>query len=177
MDVKMEILAPLWRVIPAGAVGRSRMKFYLETTIPFFLFAEDAPHRRAVTRAFLEWVKRSTDEFYVSSLLEEEISHASPAIAATLISQLRKLPLIMLEAPPEALPLTDRYIAAGVVPERFKCDVLHVAIAVCHKLDIVLSWNAGSIANIYRVARICEVNARQGLAPIRVHTPEVAMHL
>ena len=153
------------------------MKFYLETTVPLLLFADDAPHRRAVTRIFLEWIKRSTDEVYISSLLEEEISHASPSTASTLISQLQKLPLIMLEAPPEALQLADRYIAAGIVPRESKCDILHVAIAVCHGLDIVLSWNARSIANIYRVARICEFNARHGFPPIRVHTPEVALNV
>ncbi|HUI07974.1 MAG TPA: hypothetical protein VL486_13320 [Verrucomicrobiae bacterium] len=149
----------------------------METTVPLLLFADDAPHRRAVTKIFLKWIEQSDDRVHVSSLLEEEIAHAPPSVAATLISQLQRLPLIMLEAPPEALRLTDRYLAAGVAPPEFKCDLLHVAIAVCHELDIVLSWNARSIANIYRVARICEVNARLGLPPIRVHTPEVAMSL
>jgi len=153
------------------------MKLYLETTVPYLLFADDAPHRRAVTKVFLNWIKRGADEIYVSSLLEEEISHASPLMAARLISQLQKLPLMMLTVPAEALRLTDRYIAAGIVSEKYRCDVLHVAIAVCHQLDIVLSWNAYSIANIYRVARMCEINTRHGFPPIRVHTPEVAMNL
>ena len=58
------------------------MKLYLETTVPFLLFADDAPHRRAVTSVFLEWIKRSADDVYISSLLEEEISHAPPSTAA-----------------------------------------------------------------------------------------------
>ena len=153
------------------------MKLYLETTVPCLLFADDAPHRRAITSVFLKWIGRCGDNVYISSLLEEEISHAPPSRAAALISRLQKLPLIMLEAPPEALRLADHYIAAGIVPEESKCDILHVAIAVCHELDIVLSWNARSIANMHRVARICEFNARNGLPPIRVHTPEVAMSL
>ena len=153
------------------------MKLYLETTVPFALFADDTPHRRAITEVFLKWIKLCPDKVYVSSLLEEEISHASASLCAALISRLQKLPLLMLEVPPEAAWLADRYIAAGIVPEKFKCDMLHVATAVYHELDVVLSWNARSIANIHRVARICQFNARNGLPPIRVHTPEVAMTL
>ncbi len=153
------------------------MKLYLETTVPFVLFAEDTPHRRAITEVFLKWIRFCPDKVYVSSLLEEEISHASASRCAALISRLQKLPLIMLEVPLEASRLADRYIAAGIVPEKFRCDILHVAIAVYHELDVVLSWNARSIANIHRVARICEFNAQNGLPAIRVHTPEVAMSL
>ena len=153
------------------------MNLYLETTVPIALFAEDTPHRRAITEVFLKWICFCPDKVYVSSLLEEEISHASPSLCASLISRLQKLPLIMLEIPPEASRLADRYIEAGIVPRKFKCDVLHVAIAVCHEMDVVLTWNARSIANIHRVARICEINTRMGLPAIRVHTPEVAMSL
>jgi hypothetical protein len=83
----------------------------------------------------------------------------------------------MLEVPPEAVRLADLYITEGIIPEKFKCDVLHVATAVCHGLDVVLTWNARTIANIHRVARIREFNARHGLPPILVHTPEVAVPL
>jgi len=149
------------------------MKLYLETSVPCLLFADDAPHRRAVTEMFLSWLKLTSDEVYVSSLVEEEISHASVERTAGLISRLQKLPLKMLRTPPEAVQLADRYIADGIVPRRLKCDILHVAIAVCYRLDVVLSWN-GSITNMYRVMRICEFNARHGLPLVIVHTPEVA---
>jgi hypothetical protein len=153
------------------------MKLYLETTVPFALFADDCPHRVAATEAFFKWMKSSSDQIYISTLLEEEISHASASRCALLISRLQKLPLIMLEVPPEASRLAERYLAAGILPEKFRADVLHVAIAVCHGLDVVLSWNIRSVANMRRAAKICEFNERHGLPPIHVHTPEVALSL
>lgn len=153
------------------------MKLYLETTVPCLLFAEDAPHHRAVTEVFFKWVESCPDKVYISPLLEEEISRQPPLRCAMLISRLQKLPLTMLDVPSAAVRLADRYIADGILPEKFKCDVLHVATAVCHGLDVVLTWNARTIANIHRVARIREFNARHGLPPILVHTPEVAINL
>src|ERR1700676_853057 len=117
------------------------MKLYLETTVPFTLFADDSPQRVAATEVFFKWMKSSSDEVYISSLLEEEISHASASRCALLISRLQKLPVIMLDVPPEASRLAERYLAAAILPEKFHADVLHVAIAVCHGLDVVLSWN------------------------------------
>ena len=151
------------------------MKLYLETSVPYLLFAEDAPHRRAVTEMFLNWLKHTSDQIFVSSLIEEEISHASMQRCAALISQLQRLPVTMLQMPVESVRLADRYIAEGIIPKKLKCDILHVAIAVCYGLDVVLSWN-GSITNMYRVMRICEFNSRNGLPLVVVHTPEVAFH-
>ena len=149
------------------------MKLYLDTSVPYLLFADDAPHRRAVTEMFLNWLRRSSDEVYVSSLLEEEISYARTDRCATLISQLQRLPIRMIRMPPESVRLADRYIAEGIVPRKLKCDILHVAIAACCGLDVVISWN-GAITNMYRVMRICEFNSRNGLPLVVVHTPEVA---
>jgi len=151
------------------------MKLYLETSVPYLLFSVDTPHRRVVTEEFLNGLNRSPDQVYVSSLLEEEISHATAERSATLISRLQRLPITMLRTPLEAVELADRYIADGIVPRKLKCDILHVAIAVCYELDVVLSWN-GVITNMYRVMRICEFNSRNGLPLVVVHTPEVAFH-
>jgi len=35
------------------------MKLYLETSVPNFLFAEDAPEKRRVTEMFFKWLKLS----------------------------------------------------------------------------------------------------------------------
>jgi predicted nucleic acid-binding protein len=149
------------------------MKLYLDTSVPYLLFADEAPYRRVVTEMFLDWLKHSSDQIFVSSLVEEEISQASTQRCAALIAQLQKLPITMLRMPRESVQLADHYIAEGIVPRKLKCDILHVAIAVCYGLDVVISWS-GSITNMYRVMRICEFNSRNGLPLVVVHTPEVA---
>ncbi len=51
-------------------------------------------------------------------------------------------------------------------------DALPVATAVCHRLDVVVSWNMKHLVNVRRVQRINETNAREGWPLIRIHTPE-----
>jgi hypothetical protein len=39
-------------------------------------------------------------------------------------------------------------IQAGIIPLRFKNDGLHVAVAVCHELDVLVSWNMVHLVNV-----------------------------
>ena len=55
---------------------------------------------------------------------------------------------------------------------RYQNDALHVALAVCHALDVVVSWNMKHLVNVRKVERINAVNLRYGLLAIRIHTPE-----
>jgi hypothetical protein len=41
------------------------MKLYLETSVPNFLFAEDAPEKRRVTEMFFEWLKLSDHQVFM----------------------------------------------------------------------------------------------------------------
>jgi hypothetical protein len=68
-------------------------------------------------------------------------------------------------------------IQAGIIPLRFKNDGLHVAVAVCHELDVLVSWNMVHLVNVRKVDRINAVNERSGLARIRIHTPEEILDL
>ena len=44
------------------------MRLYLETTVPNFLFAEDAPDKRQATEVFFDWLRVASDELFVSIL-------------------------------------------------------------------------------------------------------------
>ena len=59
------------------------MKLYLETTIPNFLFADDAPEKRRVTEVFFQWMKVCRDELFVSALVESEWARAARVAAAS----------------------------------------------------------------------------------------------
>ena len=69
--------------------------------------------------------------------------------------------------------LADGYVRAGFLPARFKNDALHVAVAVWHRPDVIVSWNMAHLLNMRKVERI---NAA-GLPRIRIHTPEDVLDL
>jgi len=77
----------------------------------------------------------------------------------------------------EGSALVDESIRAAIIPARFKNDTLHVAVAVWHKVEVVVSWNMAHLVNVRKVERINAVNERAGLARILIHTPEEVLDL
>jgi len=153
------------------------MRLYIETTVPNFLFAQDAPDKRRATEIFFNWLRAASDELFVSTLVEDEIAACPEPKRSQMISVLRGLPLGVLPVAAECSALADEYVRAGIIPARFKNDALHVAVAVWHKLEVVVSWNMAHLVNVRKVERINAVNDRSGLPRIRIHTPEEVLDL
>ena len=153
------------------------MKLYIETTVPNFLFADDAPDKKAITEEFYNWIRTSTDTCYISELVLAEINRAQPALRTRLLDAVERLQAINLAVTPEAEGLAQRYVQAEAIPARFRDDALHVAIAVLNGLDIVVTWNMKHLANVRRIASINRTNLTMALSPIRIHTPEAVIEL
>jgi hypothetical protein len=117
------------------------MKLYIETTVPNFLFADDAPEKQAITREFYKWIKISPDTLYISELVLDEINRAQPPLRAKLLDAVVRLQAKNLAITPEAEGLAMRYLRDEAIPVRFRDDALHVAIAVLNRLDVVVTWN------------------------------------
>jgi hypothetical protein len=72
----------------------------------------------------------------------------------------------------ECSSLADEYIKAGIIPSRYKNDALHVAVAVWHHLDVIISWNMTHLVNVRKIEQINAVNLRLSYPVVRIHTPE-----
>src|SRR5438093_10143453 len=117
------------------------MKLYLETTVPSFLFADDAPEKQQVTRQFFKWLAISPDKLYISELVLAELNRASPDVRNKLLEAVVGLPVENLSITDEAVDLAGRYVRDGVIPARYRDDAVHVALAVLNNLDVVVTWN------------------------------------
>lgn len=148
------------------------MKLYIETTVPNFLFADDAPEKKAVTEQFYKWLKVSPDGLYISELVLAELSRAQLPLRAKLLDAAARLGAKVLPITEEAERVAKRYVADGVIPARFRDDAMHVAIAVLNGLDVVVTWNMKHLANVRRIEAINRTNLVMGLSPVRIHTPE-----
>ncbi len=153
------------------------MKLYLETTVPSFLFADDAPEKQEVTRRFFEWLAISPDKLYISELVLAELNRASPVVRDKLLEAVARLPVENLPISDEAVDLAGQYVADDVIPARYRDDALHVALAVINNLDIVVTWNMKHLANVRRIEGINRTNLTLRLPPIRIHTPEEVIEL
>ncbi|MGD0413451.1 MAG: hypothetical protein ABSC18_17315 [Verrucomicrobiota bacterium] len=153
------------------------MKLYLETTVPNFLFADDAPEKQLVTRQFFQWLKISPDELYVSEMVLLELDRADTELRGKLLDAVAELPVEILPISREALGLAQLYVGDGVIPVRYRDDAIHVAIAVLKGLDVVVTWNMKHLANVRRIEGINRRNQAMRLPPIRIHTPEEVIDL
>lgn len=147
------------------------MKLYIETSVPNMLFHDDAPDLRRMTEEFYAWAKLCSDEFFTSAVTEEEIARAPSPLREKLVAALRSLRPQLLSINADARRLAQLYLRESILPPRFSDDALHVAVAVCHRMDAIVSWNMNHLANMRRVDQINRLNRRYSMPSIRIHTP------
>ncbi|MGH9881016.1 MAG: hypothetical protein ACRD6N_06230, partial [Pyrinomonadaceae bacterium] len=68
--------------------------------------------------------------------------------------------------------LADGYISRGIFHRKYIADALHVAIASYYKIDYLVTWNFGHLANVRRQARIRLFNTAAGFYVPMIVTPE-----
>jgi predicted nucleic acid-binding protein len=85
-------------------------------------------------------------------------------------------PLETLELAEEIAILADGYISRGIFHRKFIADALHVAFASFHKIDYLVTWNFGHLANVRKQARIRLFNTAAGFFVPMIVTPEFLVH-
>ncbi len=86
------------------------LKLYLDTSVPNFLFAEDAKDKQKITQILFEPKMRNQYDFYVSVVVLREIERAPLSKQRELKAVLTNIPT--LELTKEAALLAEAYIRA-----------------------------------------------------------------
>lgn len=149
-------------------------RIYLDTSVISFLFAEDAPEFRAITEEFFHlYVATGLYEVAISEVVIAEIERTNDPIRRShLRSVVAEYGIPRLHLTEEAASLAAEYLAWGVIPPRYTEDARHIAIATCHEMDVLLSWNFKHLANIKKQTEVRAVNERNGyLHPLLLATP------
>lgn len=152
----------------------SKPKVYLETTIPSYLTAW--PSRDLVTAAHQQitrdwWEARHHDfDLFVSGIVIEEASAGDENAAARRLEIVDDVPL--LELTDEVVSLAEQLIERGAIPKEKGEDAIHVAVAVVHGMDYLLTWNLSHIAKAEARNRIEHICRTIGYEPPIICTPE-----
>jgi len=64
------------------------------------------------------------------------------------------------------------YISARIVPKRYEGDVIHIAFAVAHDLDVIVSWNLTHIVKLKTKLEVNGINKSHGYKEMEICTPE-----
>jgi len=149
-------------------------KVYLETTIPSYLTAW--PSRDLVTAAHQQvtrdwWEKRRHDfDLFISAVVIEEASAGDEHAAVRRLEAVSELRL--LELTDEVTAVAKTFVERGVIPAEKGEDALHIAAAVVHGIDYLLTWNLSHIAKAEARNRIEGLCRSIGYEPPIICTPE-----
>ncbi len=112
---------------------------------------------------------------YISPLVIEEISRGDESAAQKRLDVVEDFPL--LEVVPGVHGLAGRYFRLLDLPDKARADAYHMALAVWHGLDYIVTWNCVHIAS-GRVLRIIDqVNTSENIRSPIICTPEELMEV
>jgi hypothetical protein len=145
---------------------------YVETSVWSQALAEDAPELRESTLLFFAAAKKNKLPLFVSEVVFAEFSKAVEELGDRLRELVRDLSPTMISLGDEANRLAAEYHRAGIVPISKLDDARHVAVAVVHELDILVSWNYKHLVNIKRKEAFHHLSSINGyLKPLQIVTP------
>lgn len=76
----------------------------------------------------------------------------------------------------EAIKLAQQYIEEGKFSKRMLTDVLHIAVAPVHRLDILVSWNFRDVVNLNKIVLYHAVNLKLDYPRIEIRNPQEFLH-
>jgi predicted nucleic acid-binding protein len=150
-----------------------KLSIYLETSVIGAYLDNGDPFRRDLT---IRWFEHELSEYqaYSSILVQRELERIDEPHRTGYLKIIKGLD--RLELVEEVAILAEGYISRGIFHRKFIADALHVALASFHKIDYVVTWNFGHIANVRKQARLRLFNAAAGFFSPAIVTPEFLVH-
>jgi len=146
-----------------------KQSLYLETSVVGAYLDNGEPFRRDLT---IRWWEHEMSEYraVISLLVVRELERVPEPHRTAYLKLIA--PLEGLELTDEATILAEGYISRGIFHRKYIADALHVAVASVHKIDYLVTWNFGHLANVRRQARIRLFNTAAGFFVPMIVTPE-----
>ncbi|GAC1446750.1 MAG: hypothetical protein NVSMB56_08400 [Pyrinomonadaceae bacterium] len=146
-----------------------KQSLYLETSVVGAYLDNGDPFRRDLT---IRWWEREMSEYQpvISTLVVRELERVAEPHRTAYLNLVKSLAQVELSE--EAAILAEGYVARGIFHRKYLADALHVAVASVHKIDYLVTWNFGHLANVRRQARIRLFNTTAGFFVPVIVTPE-----
>ena len=154
-----------------------KSRVYIETFIISYLTARPSNDIRSAARqnSTFDWWQKHSPAFdlYVSEYVLTEAAGGNSDAAAKRLEVLNSLPV--LEVTNKVRELSQLLLHEGALPQKAELDSLHIAVAVLHGMEYLLTWNCKHIANAIMRPKIEIVCAFSGYEPPIICTPDELM--
>lgn len=147
------------------------MLVYVDTSVFGGVFDEEFGE---ASRAFFDEVINGRFDVLVSTVVINELINVPEQVRRFYLSLGSSVDVVAPSEP--ALELMRRYIAAGIVGEKWRADAQHVAIASVFGCRAIVSWNFRHIVHFEKIPLYNGVNMSSGFGPLAIHTPQEMVH-
>jgi predicted nucleic acid-binding protein len=146
-----------------------KQSIYLETSVVGAYLDNGEPFRRDLT---IRWWEHEMSEYraVISPLVTRELERIPEPHRTGYLKLVE--PLEQVDLTDNATILAEGYISRGIFHRKYIGDAMHVAVASFHKIDYLVTWNFGHLANVRRQARIRLFNTAAGFFVPMIVTPE-----
>ena len=149
-----------------------KLKIYLDTSIIGYLYQETQPEKMADTQKLWEQIKNGDYEVLISNLLFEELSNTpNEEIKNILLEFLAEINYEMASITSETERLAVMIISHGILTKKSYEDCLHIAVALVHDCNLLVSWNFKHLVNIRTINGVRAISNLEGYKSIDIVTP------
>ncbi|MBI5187726.1 MAG: PIN domain nuclease [Nitrospirae bacterium] len=149
-----------------------KTKLYLDTSVPSFLFADDSPEKREVTIQFWNILKMGLYDILISDILLTEISRSEIPSHQELEDKLSEIVLEIVSVNEDVFSLAQKYVDEGIIPQTYRDDALHIALATYNEADALISWNFKHMVKLKTIRGVNGINRMLGLKELEILTPQ-----
>lgn len=152
-----------------------KIKIYLDTTIPNYVYAVHIPEKQLLTIKLFNEIRKGKHRAFVSDIVLGEIQKAEKSLRNKLLKQIKNIEI--LRPTEEVETLARNYIDNKIISPTYADDARHVAIATINNMDAVISWNYDHLVSLSKVKKINVVNEVMGYKHIEIVTPREVVKL
>jgi predicted nucleic acid-binding protein len=144
-------------------------RIYLDTSVFGGCFE---PEFAPWSNGLLKDIEQSLFKATTSEIIALEIDAGAPEVVK------EKFSTFLTRCSPEVIPpsdetlmLLDAYVDHGILTQKFRNDMLHIALATVYGVDVVASWNFRHIVRYEKIVKFNAVNLEFGYHQIAIHSP------
>ena len=152
-----------------------KLKVYLDTSVISYLQQKDTPERMKDTLALWTQFEAGKYDICLSQVTLDEVGECREPKRTVLYGYLSRISYIKLEITDEVFKVANQIIDMGILTKKSIDDCQHIATAVVHGCDCIISWNFKHIVNIRTIKGIRAITHLESYKDIDIMNPSVLL--
>jgi len=150
-----------------------KIRIYLDTSVISHLSAIDVPDKMNDTLILWGLIKQNKITAVISNITLEEIEKCPEPKRSLLYNFLTEIEFEQIAENEESISIASTYLKYGVLKEKSKDDLRHIALATAINVDYIVSWNFKHFVNINTINKVTAINKLLNYKEINILPPSM----